>query len=87
MGSFLNDIDQVKAAVDIINEQNADLLLFTGDLVNNVASEIDDFFEILKSTRAKIGKYSILGNHDYGLIRGVRPVQPGLVRELVELQL
>ena len=66
LGNFLNDIDQVKAAVDIINEQNADLLLFTGDLVNNVASEIDDFFEILKSTRAKIGKYSILGNHDYG---------------------
>ena len=46
--------------------QNADLILFTGDLVNNFADEVDDFKDILKDLKANIGKYSILGNHDYG---------------------
>jgi predicted MPP superfamily phosphohydrolase len=66
IGSFLNSIDEVEIAVELINEQNADLLLFTGDFVNNLSSEMNKFIPILNKLRAKIGKYSILGNHDYG---------------------
>ena len=66
IGSFLNSVDEVEIAVELINEQNADLLLFTGDFVNNLSSEMNRFIPILNKLRAKIGKYSILGNHDYG---------------------
>jgi predicted MPP superfamily phosphohydrolase len=66
IGSFLNSIDEVEVAVELINEQNADLLLFTGDFVNNLSSEMDKFIPILNKLKAKNGKYSILGNHDYG---------------------
>lgn len=66
LGSFLNNIDEVKEAVRIINEQDADIVLFTGDLVNNVVDEAEPFRELLASIKAKRGKYSILGNHDYG---------------------
>ncbi|UCH66396.1 MAG: metallophosphoesterase [Ignavibacterium sp.] len=66
IGSFLNSIDEVEVAVELINEQNADLLLFTGDIVNNLSSEMDKFIPILNKLKASIGKFSILGNHDYG---------------------
>lgn len=66
LGSFLNNKDKVEEAIEIINQQNADLLLFTGDLVNNVASELSEFATMFDKLKAKIGKYSILGNHDYG---------------------
>lgn len=66
IGSFLHDDDKVGEAVEIINRQNADLLLFTGDFVNNVSSEMDGFLTLLQPLTAKMGKYSILGNHDYG---------------------
>jgi len=66
IGSFLNSIDEVEIAVELINEKNADLLLFTGDFVNNLSSEMNKFIPILNKLRARVGKYSILGNHDYG---------------------
>jgi predicted MPP superfamily phosphohydrolase len=66
IGSFLNSIDEVEVAVDLINEQNADLLLFTGDFVNNLSSEMDKFIPILTKLKASMGRFSILGNHDYG---------------------
>lgn len=66
MGSFLNSIDEVEVAVELINDQNADLLLFTGDFVNNLSSEMDKFIHILNKLTSRSGKYSILGNHDYG---------------------
>jgi len=66
IGSFLNSIDEVEIAVELINEQDADLLLFTGDFVNNLSSEMNKFIPILNKLTAKYGKYSILGNHDYG---------------------
>jgi predicted MPP superfamily phosphohydrolase len=66
IGSFINNPSKVEEAVDIINRQNADLLLFTGDFVNNVSSEMNDFIPVLNKLGANIGKYSILGNHDYG---------------------
>lgn len=66
IGSFMDYQEKVMEAVKLINEQNADLLLFTGDFVNNVSSEMDSFPSILDNLTAKMGKYSILGNHDYG---------------------
>jgi predicted MPP superfamily phosphohydrolase len=66
IGSFINNPEKVEEAVEIINNQNADLLLFTGDFVNNVSSEMDPFFKMFDQFKANIGKYSILGNHDYG---------------------
>jgi predicted MPP superfamily phosphohydrolase len=66
IGSFMNNPQKVGEAVEIINQQDADLLLFTGDFVNNVSSEMNNFVPILNKMSANIGKYSILGNHDYG---------------------
>lgn len=58
--------EPVKAAVDIINRQEADLVFFTGDLVNSVASEMADFIDVFDKIKSKYGVFSILGNHDYG---------------------
>ncbi|MDN6279667.1 MAG: metallophosphoesterase [Psychroflexus sp.] len=64
-GSF-NNREKVKYAVDLINKQKSDALMFTGDLVNSVASEMDDWKDVFGEIKAKDGIYSILGNHDYG---------------------
>lgn len=64
-GSFDNP-KKVEYAIDLINEQQSDLLLFTGDLVNNKAEEMHPYMEIFKKLKAKDGLFSILGNHDYG---------------------
>lgn len=65
IGSFM-DNEPVKKAFDIVMQQGADLILFTGDLVNNIADETRGFEEQLKSLKAPHGVYSVLGNHDYG---------------------
>lgn len=64
-GSFFNP-QKLQKAIDLINEQDADLVLFTGDMVNNYADEFKPFIPLFKSIKAKDGKFSILGNHDYG---------------------
>ena len=64
-GSFDNP-EKVKYAVDLVNKQQSDLILFTGDLVNNVAQEMDLWKETFTKLKAKDGVYSVLGNHDYG---------------------
>ena len=66
IGSFYGHSGQVEKAVEIINSQTPDLIVFTGDLVNNFTSELDGFKNILAQMDAKHGVYSILGNHDYG---------------------
>lgn len=66
LGSFLNHLHKVEEAVEIVNDLKPDLLLFTGDMVNNISNEMDKFMPFLSSLNAKIEKYSILGNHDYG---------------------
>jgi len=58
--------EPVKYAVDLINNQEADLVFFTGDLVNSVASEMADFVDVFDKIKSKYGVFSILGNHDYG---------------------
>lgn len=64
-GSFTNK-EKIQYGVDMINEQQSDLLLFTGDIVNNKASEMDKWVEMFGALNAPYGKYSVLGNHDYG---------------------
>jgi len=64
-GSF-NSKAPLQEAVRLINKQEADLVFFTGDLVNNMAVELDEHLDTLKGIKAKTGIYSVLGNHDYG---------------------
>lgn len=64
LGSFFHP-EKLQHAIDLINEQNADLVLFTGDMVNNLATEFVPFVDLFKTIKAKDGKYSVLGNHDY----------------------
>lgn len=64
-GSFDNP-EKIKYGIDLINEQESDVVTFTGDLVNNRADEMEDWKELFGSIRAKDGVYSVLGNHDYG---------------------
>ncbi len=64
-GSF-DSKKQVSKGVEVINNQNADLFVFTGDLVNNFSAEIKPFISMFKKIKAKDGKFSITGNHDYG---------------------
>jgi predicted MPP superfamily phosphohydrolase len=64
-GSF-NRTEPLIHAVETINKMNADIILFTGDLVNNVAEEMVPYKEIFSKLRAKQGVLSTTGNHDYG---------------------
>ena len=64
-GSFM-DKKSVEHGIDLIMEQQADLILFTGDLVNNEATEMDDYKDIFSKLKAPMGVFSTLGNHDYG---------------------
>ena len=65
-GSFDNP-EKISHAIDLINEQNSDMILFTGDIVNTHAKEMYPWIESFNKIRNhKYGKYSVLGNHDYG---------------------
>jgi predicted MPP superfamily phosphohydrolase len=64
-GSFTNK-KAVDHGIDMILKENADLILFTGDLVNDRAIEMIDYTDIFSKLKAPMGVYSILGNHDYG---------------------
>jgi len=64
-GSF-TDKEAVMSGVQKIINEKPDLILFTGDLVNNVAEEMDDYMDVFDKLQAPMGLYSTLGNHDYG---------------------
>lgn len=64
-GSFTSN-EPLNHAIEIINGLDADLFLFTGDLVNNKAVEVEPYIPLLQKIKAKDGKLSVLGNHDYG---------------------
>ncbi len=64
-GSFDND-KKVSYAIDLINEQKGDVILFTGDMVNNTADEIEPYKNMFSKLNADKGMFSVLGNHDYG---------------------
>jgi uncharacterized protein len=64
-GSFTNK-QAVSRGVDRILEEKPDLILFTGDLVNSVSTEMDEYKEVFRRLKAPMGVFSTLGNHDYG---------------------
>jgi predicted MPP superfamily phosphohydrolase len=66
VGSFFNNHKKVEKAIQKINQLDADYVVFTGDLVNNTAAEMNGWVPVFSKINAKKGKYSILGNHDYG---------------------
>jgi len=67
IGSWKGNKEPIQKVVDIINRQNADVVFFTGDLVNSMSSELNGYQDILSSIKSSDGVYSVLGNHDYGL--------------------
>jgi predicted MPP superfamily phosphohydrolase len=66
LGSFNGRVDRIEEVVDRINDLEPDLILFTGDMVNNFSHEMSGWVPTWKRLKAGIGKYSVLGNHDYG---------------------
>jgi uncharacterized protein len=66
IGGFHGFEEKVKGAIRLVNEQQPDIIFFTGDLVNNFHDELNGWIPILSEMKAKYAKYSILGNHDYG---------------------
>ena len=62
----LQSRSKLKYAIDLVNEQNSDLIAFTGDFVNNTYTEILPWIDEFKKINSKDGKFSVLGNHDYG---------------------
>jgi predicted MPP superfamily phosphohydrolase len=64
-GSFDNT-NAVQRGIDLAKAQKSDLFVFTGDLVNNAAWEIEPYIERFAALKAPYGQFSILGNHDYG---------------------
>ena len=64
-GSFDN-AEAVQRGIDLAKAQKSDLFVFTGDLVNNVASEIEPYIGHFSQLKAPYGQFSVLGNHDYG---------------------
>jgi predicted MPP superfamily phosphohydrolase len=64
-GSFDN-VDAMQRGIDLAKAQKSDLFVFTGDLVNNAAWEIEQYIDRFSQIKAPYGQFSILGNHDYG---------------------
>ena len=64
-GSYMGT-NHLSNAVDLIMKENADVIFFTGDLVNDLHTEALEFREVLSRLKAPLGVFSILGNHDYG---------------------
>lgn len=64
-GSFKNK-KAVQKGIDLIKKQESDLFVFTGDLVNNEAKEIEPWLGHFSQIKAPYGQFSVLGNHDYG---------------------
>lgn len=66
LGNFNQEYHVLHEVTKMINAENPDLIVMTGDLVNNFASETNGWETVFRQMKAPHGKYSILGNHDYG---------------------
>ena len=66
LGGFYKHPGYIRKVVKLVNELEPDLLCFTGDMVHNFSEEVDPFIDILNDLKAPLGKYAVLGNHDYG---------------------
>jgi len=76
LGTYEGRKDQVLRVVGSINAQNADMVVFTGDLKNKEAPEIKPYLPLLSAIKAKDGVYSVLGNHDYAIyLKNPTPIE------------
>ncbi|MDD4199558.1 MAG: metallophosphoesterase [Paludibacter sp.] len=66
LGSWGKKFRYMEPVIKKVNEQEADILVFTGDIVNNFCQEMNGWETIFRQLKSKEGKYAILGNHDYG---------------------
>ncbi|MEN8228205.1 MAG: metallophosphoesterase [Bacteroidota bacterium] len=66
LAGFYHHPGYIRDVVGRVNRLKPDLILFTGDMVHNFSEEMDPFIEILNELNASMGKFAILGNHDYG---------------------
>jgi len=64
-GSFYNKT-AVQGGIEMLLKEKPDLVFFTGDLVNNVATELNEYIDVFNKVKAPLGVFSVLGNHDYG---------------------
>ncbi|KAA3641691.1 MAG: metallophosphoesterase [Bacteroidetes bacterium] len=65
LGSFVNNFEPVKKMVRMINDIEPDYVVFTGDMVNSHADEAEPWIPVFSEIKAKKGKFSVFGNHDY----------------------
>ncbi|MEI7596929.1 MAG: metallophosphoesterase [Bacteroidota bacterium] len=65
LGSFSNKAD-IEKGLKLLQEQNPDIIIITGDIINAQPEELEEYAELFKNLHAPYGKYSILGNHDMG---------------------
>lgn len=65
VGTYGTDATYFKKMVDMVNAQQPDLVVFTGDIVNSDPKELDPFMHVFSELRAKDGVLSVIGNHDY----------------------
>jgi len=84
-GSFYNK-KAVLGGVEMLLGEKPDMIFFTGDLVNNVASEMRDYQDIFAKVKADLGVYSVLGNHDYGDYYFGREDSPAKRKNLKDLK-
>ena len=75
LGSVYGKEKKLQKAVDIVNSLEPDLVLFTGDLVNSFTEEAHGWEKMFAGIHARVGKYSVLGNHDYGDYWGWKSVE------------
>ncbi|RZK80878.1 MAG: metallophosphoesterase [Pedobacter sp.] len=80
-GSFYNP-RAVLGGVEMLLAEKPDLIFFTGDLVNDLATEMRDYQDIFSKVKAPLGVYSVLGNHDYGDYHFGRESSPEKVKNL-----
>ncbi|WP_129715936.1 metallophosphoesterase [Pedobacter sp. SYP-B3415] len=85
-GSFYNR-KAVNGGIDLLLAEKPDFVFFTGDLVNNVATEMRDYQDIFARVKAPLGVYSSLGNHDYGDYYFGRTASPARTKNLNDLKM
>lgn len=83
-GSFYNKT-AVQGGVDLLMAEKPDFVFFTGDLVNNLTSEVKDYQNIFSKVKAPLGVYSVLGNHDYGDYHFGKGTSPAKVKNLQDM--
>ena len=84
-GSFY-DRKAVIGGVDMLLKEKPDMVFFTGDLVNNVASEMYDYQDIFSKVKAPLGVFSVLGNHDYGDYHFGQVTSPAKIKNLADVK-